>query len=84
MPSPKPITLTAGANPNPSLDPEPMVVVGDFPTATKAEVTALTPVTAANAVASVADPTKAEFDALVTLANANKTKINAIIAALKA
>ena len=48
-------------------------------------VQALTAVTAANATAAAAaEPTKAEFDVLVTLANANKTAINAIITALKA
>ena len=47
-------------------------------------VTALTEVTAADAAPSAAEPTKAEFDVLVTLANANKTAINAIITALKA
>lgn len=50
----------------------------------KAQVAALAAVTAANASPSVAEPTKAEFDALVTLANANKAAINAIVAALKA
>lgn len=28
MAAPKPITLTSGANPNPSVDPQPYVVVG--------------------------------------------------------
>ena len=51
---------------------------------TKSQITALAAVAAANAAPSVAQPTKAEFDVLVTLANANKTAINAIITALKA
>lgn len=80
---PKPVVLTTGTNPNPALAPEPLIVVGGLPT--KAQVAALTPVTAANAAPAAGDsPTKAEFDALVTLANANKAKINAIITALKA
>lgn len=52
--------------------------------AAKTQIAALATVTAANAAPSVAEPTKAEFDVLVTLANANKVAINAIIAALKA
>lgn len=41
-------------------------------------------VTAAEAVAAAGSaPTKAEFDALVTLANANKVAINAIAALIK-
>lgn len=52
---------------------------------TKTGVAALAAVSAANAApAAGAEPTKAEYDALVVLANANKTAINAIIAALKA
>jgi hypothetical protein len=52
---------------------------------TKTQIVALTPVAAANAVAAAgANPTKAEYDALVTLANENKAKLNAVIAALKA
>lgn len=40
-------------------------------------------VTAADAaVAAGSAPTKAEFDAVVTLANANKAAINALVAAL--
>lgn len=50
----------------------------------KAAIVALTAVSAADAAPSAAAPTKAEFDVLVTLANANKAKINAIITALKA
>ena len=40
-------------------------------------------VTAADAAAAGEAPTKAEFDALVTLANANKAAINALIKAQK-
>lgn len=41
-------------------------------------------VTAANAAAAAGDaPTKAEYDVLVTLANANKAAINLILTALK-
>lgn len=51
----------------------------------KTQINALATVTAANGTVAAGDPpTKAEFDALVTLANANKAAINAIIAALKA
>lgn len=83
MPEPRPVVITDGVNPNPAFDPEPLVAVGGLPT--KTEVSALTPVTAANATAAASEnPTKAEFDVLVTLANANKAKINAIITALKA
>ena len=39
--------------------------------------------TADAAAAAGEAPTKAEFDPVVTLANANKAKINAILAALK-
>ncbi len=52
---------------------------------TKTEIVALTPVSATNAAAAAgANPTKAEYDVVVALANANKAAINAIIAALKA
>lgn len=51
----------------------------------KTATVALAAVSAANGSPAAADPvTKAEFDVLVTLANANKAAINAIIAALKA
>lgn len=41
--------------------------------------------TAANAVAAAgANPTKAEYDAVVTLANELKTRLNALNAALRA
>lgn len=83
MADPKPITLVSGTNPNPDLAPQPMIVVGGLPT--KTQVAGLTNVTATDATpAAGANPTKAEFDVLVTLANANKAKINQIIAALKA
>lgn len=41
MVSPKPVTLTAGPNPNPGLDPEPLVVVGAIPVATPTALTAV-------------------------------------------
>lgn len=68
-------------------DSEQVVFEGDADgiIADKAEIAALTTVSAADAEAAVgANPTKAEYDVLVTLANANKVAINAIIAALKA
>lgn len=45
--------------------------------------TAIAAIATADAVASVGVPTKAEFDAVVALANAEKAKINALIAELK-
>lgn len=39
MVSPKPVTLTAGLNPNPGLDPEPLIVVGTIPVATPTALT---------------------------------------------
>lgn len=51
----------------------------------KSQVAALSNVSAADAPVAAGDtPTKAEYDKLVTLANANKAAINAIVAALKA
>ena len=41
----KPVTLTAGANPSPGLDPQPLVVVGGLPVA-PADVVNLTAVPA--------------------------------------
>lgn len=82
MVSPKPVTIVAGTA-TPGLAPEPLALVGGLPV--KSQVTALTAVTAPDAAAAAAAaPTKAEYDVLVTLANANKAKINAIITALKA
>lgn len=40
-------------------------------------------VVVADAVASVAAPTKAEFDAVVALANSNKAQLNLVILTLK-
>ena len=77
-----PIPLVASATPGAT--PDGAVPVAIYGLADTAAITALTPVSQANAVASVAAPTKAEFDAVVALANANKVKINSIIAALKA
>lgn len=70
---PRPVVLTTGTNPNPSLAPEPLIVVGGLPT--KTQVAGLTPVTA---------PDATDGATAITLANANKAKINALIAALKA
>lgn len=70
---PKPVVLTTGTNPNPTLAPEPLIVVGGLPT--KTQVAALTPVTA---------PDASDEASAIVLANANKAKINAIITALKA
>lgn len=70
---PKPVVLTTGTNPNPTLAPEPLIVVGGLPT--KTQVAALTLVTT---------PDATDEATAITLANANKAKINAIITALKA
>ncbi len=70
---PKPVVLTTGTNPNPTLAPEPLIVVGGLPT--KTQVASLTPITT---------PDATDEASAITLANANKAKINAIIAALKA
>lgn len=70
---PKPVVLTTGTNPNPTLAPEPLIVVGGLPT--KTQVAALTPITT---------PDATDEATAITLANANKAKINAIITALKA
>lgn len=70
---PKPVVLTVGTNPNPTLAPEPLVVVGGLPT--KTEVAGLTPISTADAT----DPASTQ-----ALANEIKAKVNAIIAALKA
>ncbi len=48
------------------------------------EQLAIADIDAADGVAAAgANPTKAEFDAVVTLANANKAKINALLAELR-
>lgn len=62
-------------------------ITGEHPTPASITVTPaalVASVSASNAAAAAGDnPTKAEFDAVVTLANANKTAINAVISALK-
>lgn len=70
---PRPVILTIGTNPNPNLAAEPLVVTGGLPT--KTQVAALTNVTT---------PDATDAASAATLANANKAKINQIIAALKA
>lgn len=63
-------------------------ISGEHPVPVSVTVTPaakVTAVSAADGVAAAGDaPTKAEFDAVVTLANANKAAVNAIITALKA
>lgn len=82
MVSPKPISIVAGTA-APGYAPEPLALVGPLPV--KSQIAALTAVTAPDAAAAAgATPTKAEFDVLVTLANANKAKINQVITAAKA
>lgn len=73
MADPRPVIITSGTNPNPAFDPEPLIAVGGLPT--KTQVAALTNVTTADAT---------DLATAIALTNANKAKINAIIAALKA
>lgn len=73
MPDPRPVILTSGTNPNPSLAPEPLIAVGGLPT--KTQVAALTNITTADAT---------DLPTAIALANATKAKVNQIIAALKA
>lgn len=71
---PKPVTLTqVASNPQPALDPTPLAIVGAIPV--KAQVTALTTVTTADAT---------DLATALVLVNALKVKVNAIITALKA
>lgn len=70
---PRPVILTLGTNPNPNLAAEPLIVTGGLPT--KTQVAGLTNVTTADAT---------DLATAIALTNANKAKINAIIAALKA
>lgn len=42
MAEPKPVTFTAGTNPNPNLAPEPLLVVGGIPGATQGTAAELT------------------------------------------
>lgn len=70
---PKPITLTQSATNPSAFDPQPFVVVGDLPVS--AGVAALT---------SITTPDATDEATAITLANATKAKVNAIIAALTA
>lgn len=65
-----------------SADEEVYVCIADINTTTAAAVAEVS-ATDAEAAAGAA-PTKAEYDVAVTLANANKTAINAMISAMKA
>ena len=95
MPSPKPVTITSGANPTPGVAPQEFVAVGGLPAPSNAQVAAalkaktqiaaLTANSAADAAAAAGTwPTKEEYDAVVALANSLKVTLNAVIAALKA
>ena len=68
MAAPKPVTLTAGANPNPGLAPEPLVVVGGVPVA-PADVVTLTAVPASFADLAAA---RTYLDTLVTELKSSK------------
>lgn len=83
MADPKPIVLTTAPT-NPSgFDPQPFVAVGS--TVLVTPQTAAPTVTSPSAVAAVADPpTKAEYDAVVTLVNEIKTDFNSLVAKLTA
>lgn len=73
MPDPRPVVITTGTNPNPTLAPEPLIVVGGLPTKTQvAGVTAI----------GTADAT--DLATAIALANATKAKFNQLLAALKA
>ena len=75
MPSPKPVTLTAGANPTPGVDPQPFIVIGGVPGG----------VTRQAAIANqAAAGTLADLAAAQTAINAVTTKLNAALAALRA
>lgn len=79
----QPIPLVASATPGAT--PSGAIPVSLYGLADQTLIQALTPVSAANGVAAAgATPTKAEYDVVVALTNANKVAINAIIAALKA
>lgn len=70
---PKPITLSQSATNPEAYEPQPFVVVGDIPVS--AAVAALTAITT---------PDATDEATAITLANATKAKVNAIIAALTA
>lgn len=73
MVAPRPVSLVQRSAVAGEPTPEPLGVVGSLPV--KSQVTALTAITT---------PDATDATTVITLANANKAKINAIIAALKA
>lgn len=77
MPDPKPITLTTGANPDPLYDPQPFVVVSG---STQGSVGV---VTKQAAIANESTANATDLATAQALANALKTKVNAILAALR-
>ena len=78
MADPKPIALTTGANPNPGLDPQPMIVVSGS-TAGSVGV-----VTKQAAIVNQANAgTLADLEAAQTAINTLTAKVNAILVALR-
>lgn len=79
-PAPKPIALTAGANPTPGADPQPFIVVGGLPAAGAARGGVLRGVAVADQAASTLPTdfpsTKVQIDAVIT-------KLNALLASLR-
>jgi len=66
MVAPKPVALTSGANPTPSVDPEPLIVVGGLPAATASASGGITRAPAqANSTATDVAGIVADFNALL-------------------
>ena len=78
MAAAKPVTLTTGANPNPGLAPEPLVVVSG------AGAGSVGVVTKQAAIANQAALTVTDIATAQTAVNALTSKVNAILAALRA
>lgn len=71
MASPKPVVLTQADTWSGNYDPEPLVVIGNLPH------------NAQNAIADISTTNASDLDTAIALANATKTKVNAILAALR-
>lgn len=84
MPAPKPITLTSVATNayEGAQDPQPFVAVGGVPMAA-ATTSAAGAVKRTPAITDVTAPDATDEASAVVLANANKAKINALLAALR-
>lgn len=77
--APKPVTLTSGANPSPGNDPEPLVVVSGATAGSVGVVTKQAAIANQAAAGTLADLAAAQ-----TAINAVTTKLNAVLAALRA